>query len=87
MARQLVRQKPMDLAPRPISMPASIRDDIQSVLERDPAARSWLEVALLYPGLHAIWVDVLEHRELDLEAVLTAHLEPISRRLDLTLNN
>jgi multiple sugar transport system substrate-binding protein len=38
-------------------------------------------------GLHAIWVDVLEHPELDLEAVLTAHLEPISHRLDLTLGN
>lgn len=31
------------------------RADINSVLERDPAARSWLEVSLVYPGLHAIW--------------------------------
>ncbi len=34
---------------------ARARADIDSVLERDPAARSWLEVSLVYPGLHAIW--------------------------------
>ena len=32
-----------------------MREDIAAVLERDPAARSWLEVALLYSGLHALW--------------------------------
>ena len=31
------------------------REDVQSVLERDPAARSAAEVALLYPGVHAVW--------------------------------
>ena len=34
---------------------ASIREDIAAVKERDPAARSWIEVALLYSGLHALW--------------------------------
>jgi serine O-acetyltransferase len=29
--------------------------DIQSALERDPAARHPLEVLLAYPGIHAIW--------------------------------
>jgi serine O-acetyltransferase len=38
-----------------------IREDIASVLERDPAARSWLEVALVYSGLHAIWVHRITH--------------------------
>ena len=38
-------------------------------------------------ALHEIWNQVLQSPEPDLEAVLTAHLEPISRRLDLTLNN
>ena len=33
----------------------TIREDIASVLERDPAARSKLEVAVVYSGLHAIW--------------------------------
>lgn len=31
------------------------RDDIQAVFERDPAARSGLEVFFTSPGLHAIW--------------------------------
>lgn len=35
---------------------ATLRDDIACVSARDPAARSRLEVALLYPGVHAlIW--------------------------------
>lgn len=32
-----------------------IREDIQMVFARDPAARSTLEVILCSPGLHAIW--------------------------------
>jgi serine O-acetyltransferase len=32
-----------------------LRNDIQSVFARDPAARNWLEVLVCYPGLHAIW--------------------------------
>jgi serine O-acetyltransferase len=35
---------------------ARIREDIDSVLERDPAARSRLEVFLCYPGLWAVWL-------------------------------
>jgi serine O-acetyltransferase len=34
---------------------AHIREDIASVMERDPAARSRLEVLLCYPGLWAVW--------------------------------
>ena len=33
-----------------------IREDIASVMERDPAARSRLEVLLCYPGLWAVWI-------------------------------
>jgi serine O-acetyltransferase len=40
----------------------TIRDDIHCVLERDPAARHWLEILLCYPGLHAIWAHRLSHR-------------------------
>jgi serine O-acetyltransferase len=43
-------------------MLATIREDVQSVLERDPAARNWLEVLLCYPGLHAIWIYRAAHR-------------------------
>jgi serine O-acetyltransferase len=32
---------------------SEIRDDIRATLERDPAARSALEVILFYPGFHA----------------------------------
>ena len=40
----------------------TIHDDIQSVLERDPAARNVIEVLLCYPGLHAIWAHRLSHK-------------------------
>jgi serine O-acetyltransferase len=39
----------------------SMRRDIDSVLERDPAARSGIEVFLLYSGLHAIWIHRITH--------------------------
>ena len=32
-----------------------LREDIQAVFERDPAARSVPEIIFCYPGLHAIW--------------------------------
>jgi serine O-acetyltransferase len=35
--------------------------DVQAVFDRDPAARSTLEVLLLYPGLHAVWLHRLAH--------------------------
>ena len=34
---------------------STLRDDIASVFERDPASRSTIEVLLCYPGLHAVW--------------------------------
>lgn len=40
---------------------ASMREDLNSALQRDPAARSRLEIALLYPGLHAIWIHRISH--------------------------
>jgi serine O-acetyltransferase len=39
----------------------SVRDDISAVFERDPAARSYLEVLLCYPGLHALWGHRFSH--------------------------
>ncbi|XEQ91588.1 Serine acetyltransferase [Sporomusa carbonis] len=38
-----------------------IKKDIQVVFERDPAAKSVLEVLLCYPGLHAIWLHRISH--------------------------
>lgn len=38
-----------------------MREDVQAVFERDPAARTTLEVVLAYPGLHAIWMHRAAH--------------------------
>jgi serine O-acetyltransferase len=40
---------------------ATMRSDINSVVERDPAARSTLEVAFMYPGVHAVWAHRVSH--------------------------
>jgi len=39
-----------------------IREDLQAARRRDPAARTLIEVALAYPGVHALWVHRLTHR-------------------------
>ncbi|HEV8438408.1 MAG TPA: serine O-acetyltransferase [Methylomirabilota bacterium] len=38
-----------------------MRRDVRVVLERDPAARSALEIVLCYPGVHAIWLHRPAH--------------------------
>jgi serine O-acetyltransferase len=38
-----------------------MRSDISSVFDRDPAARSTLEILLCYPGVHAIWGHRISH--------------------------
>jgi serine O-acetyltransferase len=38
-----------------------IREDVATVLDRDPAARSRLEVFLCYSGLHAVWFQRITH--------------------------
>ncbi len=38
-----------------------LKEDIETVFERDPAARSILEVLLCYPGLHAVWLHRIAH--------------------------
>jgi len=39
----------------------TIREDIQTVFAKDPAARNVAEVLLCYPGLHALWIHRLAH--------------------------
>lgn len=39
----------------------TLRRDVQSFFDRDPAARSTLEVILCYPGLHVLWFYRLSH--------------------------
>jgi serine O-acetyltransferase len=38
-----------------------LREDIETVFQRDPAAKSVIEVILCYPGLHALWIHRLSH--------------------------
>ncbi|MGZ8252847.1 MAG: serine O-acetyltransferase [Methylophilaceae bacterium] len=40
---------------------SQLRDDLECVFERDPAARNRLEVLLTYPGLHAIIAHRISH--------------------------
>jgi len=39
-----------------------IKEDINSVFDRDPAARNMFEVLTNYPGLHAIWFHRVSHK-------------------------
>jgi serine O-acetyltransferase len=40
----------------------SLKDEIQNIMSKDPAARSQLEVLLCYPGLHAILIHRISSR-------------------------
>lgn len=55
-----------------------LREDIKAIFERDPAARSTLEVLLCYPGLHAIYLHKVAHwlwtHDLKLLARITSHI-------------
>ena len=42
-------------------MIARIKEDIQTVFKKDPAAKNLVEVLLCYPGLHAIWMYRISH--------------------------
>lgn len=61
-----------------MDMIGRMREDIAAARLRDPAARSFIEVALLYPGLHAIWAHRVSHalwrRRLRLLARTTSQL-------------
>lgn len=39
-----------------------LRSDIQCILDRDPAARSWIEVLTCYPGVHALIFHRIAHK-------------------------
>lgn len=38
-----------------------LKEDIETVFKKDPAAKSVLEVIFCYPGLHAIWLHRIAH--------------------------
>ena len=39
-----------------------LREDLQAARDRDPSARSLFEIALGYPGVHAVWFHRIAHR-------------------------
>ncbi|MCL4251878.1 MAG: serine O-acetyltransferase [Anaerolineae bacterium] len=55
-----------------------MREDIRSVLERDPAAYSPLQIALTYPGIQAVWMhriaNSLWRADMRLLAMMVARL-------------
>jgi serine O-acetyltransferase len=44
-----------------VSMWEHLKEDIQTIKERDPAAKNYVEILLCYPGLHAIWLHRMAH--------------------------
>lgn len=56
----------------------SFFSDIRLAKERDPAARSGLEIVLTYPGLHAVWSHRFAH------FLWRAHLKLIARLVSQT---
>ncbi|MCL5256538.1 MAG: serine O-acetyltransferase [Chloroflexi bacterium] len=52
----------------------SLRDDVRAIFDRDPAARSISEVALAYPGLHAIILHRFAHRLYEMGVPLVPRL-------------
>lgn len=52
----------------------NLRYDIKSVLKNDPAAKSWIEVLLLYPTIHSLIAYRIAHRLYTLEFYFLARL-------------
>jgi serine O-acetyltransferase len=44
-----------------LSVISIIKEDLETALRRDPAARNKLEVFLTYPGVHAVWNYRISH--------------------------
>jgi serine O-acetyltransferase len=64
-----------------------IRDDVATVFREDPAAKSWLEVLLCYPGLHALWAHRVAHalyrRRLYFLARLVSHASRFFTQIEI----
>jgi len=57
-----------------MSLIRNISEHVTSIMERDPAPRSRLEVLLCYPGLHAVWIHRFTHWLYGLRLYLLARL-------------
>jgi serine O-acetyltransferase len=45
-----------------VSVLSTLLEDVRAARQRDPAAKSDVEVVLTYPGMHAIWAYRVHHR-------------------------
>ena len=65
----------------------SLKEDIQTVFAKDPAARSVAEVILCYPGLHALWLHRLAHflwwHKLQLLARILSHINRFLTKIEI----
>ncbi len=64
-----------------------VREDVAAFCANDPAARSGWEVALLYPGLHALWLHRVAHelweQERQFSARLVSHLNRFATGIEI----
>ncbi len=64
-----------------------IEEDINTVFAEDPAARSFTEVILCYPGLHAIWLHRIAHlfwqNDLKLIARIISHINRMLTNVEI----
>lgn len=86
MADALARQDAAAGRAQPRGLRA-FRDDVRAALERDPAARGALEIALCYPGVHAIWGYRVTHwlwvRQLRLTARVLSEVVRVLTGVDI----
>jgi len=51
----------VNIRERDVDLFKKLKEDIQTIFAKDPAARSVPEVIFCYPGLHALWLHRLAH--------------------------
>ena len=63
------------------------REDLRTVFDKDPAARSTVEVICCYPGLHALWLHRVAHflwrRQLRLSARMLSHVNRCATGIEI----
>lgn len=68
-------------------MASVFKNDVKAVFERDPAARSVLEVVLTYPGLHALFFHRIAHwlykRKMFLLARITSQISRFFTEIEI----
>jgi serine O-acetyltransferase len=65
----------------------TIREDIQTIFKKDPAARNVVEVLTCYPGLHALWMHRIAHffwrHNLKLLGRFTSHINRFLTQIEI----